>query len=111
MAIQLNEENNGKLVKDDYTDLVPDFERLVQQHGTRRVLFDLNDFHGWETGAAWEDFKFGVDHFYDIERMAIVGENKWQAVMPSVAKPFTNAQVRYFDHTKTAKARQWLGEV
>jgi hypothetical protein len=43
MPIRLNEENNGKLlavhvsgelVKDDYTDFVPAFERLVRQHGS-----------------------------------------------------------------------------
>ncbi len=119
MPIQLNEENNGKLlvlhvsgkmVKDDYTDFVPAFERLVRQHGKLRVLFDMNDFHGWDAGAAWEDFKFGVDHFSDIERMATVGEKKWQEVMTVFAKPFTKAQVRYFDHADAAEARKWLGE-
>ena len=77
MPIQLNEENggkilvvhvSGKLVKADYEHFVPEFERLVRQHGKLRVLFDMTGFHGWEAGAAWEDFKFGVAHFADIER-------------------------------------------
>ena len=119
MPIRLNEENNGKrlaihvtgkLIKDDYAEFVPAFERLVQQHGKLRVLFDMTDFHGWEVGAAWEDFKFGVAHFSDIERMALVGEKKWQESMAIFAKPFTNAQVRYFDHAKTTEAREWLDE-
>jgi len=119
MPIQLNEENNGKLlavhvsgklVKDDYTDFVSAFERLVRQHGKLRVLFDMTDFHGWEVSAAWEDFKFGVDHFSDIERMAMVGEKKWQEAMAVFAKPFTKAQVLYFDHADAAKARNWLDE-
>ncbi len=46
MPIQLNEENNGKLAKDDYTDLVSAFERLVRQHRKLRVLFDMPGFHG-----------------------------------------------------------------
>lgn len=60
---------------------MPAFERLVQQHGKLRVLFDMTDFHGWEVGAAWEDLKFGVDHFSDIERMAPVGERKRQEAL------------------------------
>ena len=57
MTIQLNEENggkvlvvhvNGKLVKEDYEHFVPEFERLVSQHGKLRLLFDMTDFHGWE---------------------------------------------------------------
>ena len=60
MSIQLNEENggkvlvvhvSGKLVKADYEHFVPEFERLVRQHGKLSVLFDMTDFHGWEAGS------------------------------------------------------------
>ena len=61
MPIQLNEENggkilvvhvSGKLVKADYEHFVPEFERLVRQHGKLRVLFDMTGFHGWDAGGA-----------------------------------------------------------
>jgi SpoIIAA-like len=119
MAIQFNEENNGKLfvihvsgklVKADYEHFVPMFEELVRQHGKLRLLFDMTGFHGWETSAAWEDFKFGVEHFNDIERLAMVGEKKWQHGMATFCKPFTKAKVRYFEHADADAARKWLGE-
>lgn len=119
MAIQLNEENNGKLlaihvtgklIKDDYAEFVPAFDRLVEQHGKLRVLFDMTDFHGWELGAAWEDSKFAIQHFADIERLAMVGDMGWQNGMAIFCKPFTKAQVRYFDHAKEAEAREWLDQ-
>jgi len=119
MPIQLNEESDGKLlaihvsgklVKDDYADFVPAFERLVRRHGRLRVLFDMSDFHGWDAGAAWEDTKFAINHFADIERIAMVGEKQWQHGMATFCKPFTKAMVRYFDHADAAKARKWLGE-
>ncbi len=118
MPIQLSEENDGKIIvvhvsgklaKADYEQFVPEFERLVQVHGKLRVLFDLTGFHGWEVSAAWEDLKFGVAHFADIERLAMVGENKWQHGMATFGKPFTKAAVRYFDHAEAAEARKWLG--
>ena len=71
MPIQLNEENggkilavhvSGKLVKADYEHFVPEFERLVRQHGKLRVLFDMTGFHGWEAGALWEDIKFAMSN-------------------------------------------------
>jgi hypothetical protein len=117
MSIQFNEENegavlvihvSGKLVKADYEQFVPAFERLVRQHGKVRVLFDMTDFHGWEAGAAWEDFKFGIEHFADIERLAMVGEKKWQHGMAIFCKPFTKAMVQYFEHADAAEARKWL---
>ncbi|MEO8429409.1 MAG: STAS/SEC14 domain-containing protein, partial [Verrucomicrobiota bacterium] len=38
----------GKLTHQDYQHFVPEFERLVKQHGKIRVLFDMVNFHGWE---------------------------------------------------------------
>lgn len=119
MTIQLKEENDGKLltirvtgklIKDDYAEFVPAFERLVQQHGKLRVLFDMTDFHGWELSAAWEDTKFAIQHFADIDRLAMIGDQGWQHGMAMFCKPFTKAQVRYFDHAKAAEARKWLNE-
>ena len=119
MPIQLKQESggrilvvhvSGKLVKEDYAHFVPEFERLLREHGKLRLLFDMTGFHGWEAGAAWEDFKFGVAHFADIERLAMVGEKKWQQGMATFCKPFTKATIRYFDHIDIAGARKWLGE-
>ena len=101
---------SGKLVKADYAPLEPEFERRVRQQGKVRVLFDLTGFHGWEAGAAWEDMKFGVAHYADISRLAMVGENKWQHAMATICRPFTKAVVRYFDHADSAGARAWLTE-
>ena len=118
MPIKLTEEDGGKILivhvsgkleKADYTNFVPAFERLVVQHGKLSVLFDMTDFHGWEASAAWEDVKFATKHFSDIDRLAVVGEKKWQKGMATFCKPFTKAAVRYYDHVDIAEARKWLG--
>jgi len=119
MPIQLNEENggkllavhvNGKLTAADYEHFVPEFERLVGLHGKLRVLFDMTGLHGWTTGALWEDTKFAMHHFSDIDRLAVVGDKKWQEGMATFCKPFTKATIRYFDHADAAEARKWLEE-
>jgi len=119
MPIQLKEENDGKildvhvsgkLVKADYEHFVPEFERLVRQHGKLRVIFDMTGFHGWTVGAVWEDTKFAMQHFRDIDRIAMVGEKKWQEGMATFCKPFTTAEIQYFERGSDAKARNWLGE-
>ena len=119
MPIQLKEENGGKLLNvhvsgkltsADYDHFIPEFERLVGLHGKLRVLFDMTDFHGWDAGALWADTKFAIKHFADIERIAMVGETKWQHGMATFCKPFTKATVRYFDHAEAASARTWLDE-
>lgn len=120
MPIKLNESNEGKtvtvhvigqLIKDDYEHFVPEFDRLVGLHGKLRVLFDLTDFHGWTVGALWEDTKFGVHHFGDIDRLAMVGDKKWQKGLATFCKPFTKATVKYFDQTDAVEAGKWLDVV
>jgi len=119
MPIQLNAEDGGKVLvvrvtgkleQTDYEHLVPVFERLFQNHGKLRVLFDMVAFHGWEAGALWKDIKFDIKHFDHIERLALVGERKWQHGMASFCKVFTTATIQYFDHADAAAARNWLDE-
>jgi hypothetical protein len=100
----------GKLSKEDYGRFVPSTEQLIAQHGKIRVLFEMHDFHGWELGALWEDVKFDVKHFRDIERLAIVGETRWEKGMATFCKPFTTAKIRYFDIKDIDQARAWINE-
>ena len=101
---------HGKLETSDYERFVPEFERLAARQRTVRVLFEMSDFHGWTAGALWEDTKFALHHFRDIDRLAMVGEKTWQQGMATFCKPFTTATIRYFEHAAAAAARDWLRE-
>jgi hypothetical protein len=117
MAIKLNETNGGKVLEvhvtgklthEDYQHFVPEFERLLKEHGKIRVLFEMIEFHGWEGAAMWDDIKFDVKHFSDIDRLALVGDKKWEKGMSVFCRPFTTAKIRYFDHAVIAEARAWV---
>jgi len=99
---------SGKLEKEAYHAFVPKTEELIKQHGKVRMLVVLNDFHGWDMGALWEDTKFDLKHFKDIEKLAIVGENKWEKGMTVFCKPFTTASVKWFTHEELEAARTWI---
>jgi len=119
MAIELTEHENGKILEvavsgklnaDDYAVWVPKLEQLINQHGKVRILFVMHDFHGWTLSAMWEDLKFDLKHFRDIERLAMVGQTKWQQGMAAFCRPFTTAKIRYFDHDQIDAARAWVKE-
>ena len=97
----------GKLTRDDYDTFVPVIESEMKK-GKVKILFSMHDFSGWDAGALWEDIKFDMKHFGEIERLAMVGEKKWEEGMSWFCKPFTTAKISYFDHTEIDAARSWL---
>jgi len=119
MSVQVEKEQAGKVIeihvegklsKEDYDQFVPQVEGLIQQHGKLRLLVDLHDFHGWEASALWEDIKFDVKHFRDFDKLAIVGEKRWERGMAAFCKPFTTATVRYFNRDEAQRAHEWIHE-
>jgi hypothetical protein len=117
VAIELHEEAGGKLLiisvtakltREDYKSFVPKVEELILKFGKIRLVFEMRDFHGWEAGALWEDIKFDIRHFSDIELLALVGDKKWEKGMSIFCKPFTKAQIKYFDLTEMYKAYEWI---
>jgi len=100
----------GKLSKESYQEFVPLLEQQIAANGKVRILFEMHDFHGWTAGAMWEDTKFDFKHWHDIERLAIVGETKWEKGMATFCKPFTTAKIKYFDHAQLEDAKRWIAE-
>ena len=99
---------SGKLSKADYQHFVPETERLIKQFGKIRVIFEMHDFQGWELAGVWEDMKFDLKHFRDIERLAVVGEKAWEHGMTVFCRPFTTAKIQYFDTSKAKEATNWI---
>jgi hypothetical protein len=100
---------SGKLTHEDYQQFVPEVDRLVKTHGKINVLFEMVDFHGWEAAALWDELKFDLTHLSQINRLAMVGNKKWEQGMANFCAPFNHADVRFFDPTQYAEARAWLG--
>jgi hypothetical protein len=101
---------SGKLHDEDYKKFVPVVEAAVAKQGKVRLLAQFEDFHGWDLHALWDDIKFATKHCADIERIALVGDRKWEEWMAKVCKPFTLAKIRYFDAAQADQARAWLQE-
>jgi hypothetical protein len=98
----------GKLSKEDYRSFVPEIEEQIRRYGKVRVLVQMNDFHGWTPGGLWEDIKFDVKHFNHLERIAFVGNTRWEAAMTTFCKAFTSATIRFFEPEQVEAGRVWL---
>ena len=81
----------------------------IARIGPVRLLFLLQGFGGWEQGTEWNDLSFYVKHGDRIERIAIVGDERWQSeAMMFAAAGLRKAPVEFFPASDLERARAWL---
>ena len=100
----------GKLTHADYELFVPMIDKAMQEMPDVKMdaLVDLRELQGWEARAAWDDFRFGLNHRSDFNKMAIVGNREWQKLSAKISDWWVSGETRYFE-TRDA-ALEWLGE-
>ena len=77
--------------------------------GKVRLLILLERFQGWEPGADWSDVRFYERHGQNVERIAIVGDEKWSAdAQIFLLAGLRAAPVRFFPAGELEQARGWL---
>jgi stage II sporulation SpoAA-like protein len=104
-------EIHGTLQKADFDGSQAALAAEIQRLGPVRLLILLSKFEGWSPSAGWNDLSFYVKHGDDIERIAIVGDEKWRshALMFSAAG-LRRAPVEFFPEGALAAARTWLSD-
>lgn len=73
-----------------------------------KVFLDASELEGWELRAAWDDFKLGLKHGNEFEKIAIYGNKNWQELAAKVGSWFITGDIRYFEDA--AEAISWLLE-
>ena len=99
---------SGKLHHEDYQTFLPELEKLLESDQRIALLIELDDFHGADLAAIKDDFTFGLKHADSFEKVAIVGEKKWQKWMTLFSSPFLKSDVKYFDRKALQDAWNWL---
>lgn len=98
----------GKLTHDDYETITPMIESALEgvDHPRIKAIFDGTELEGWELRAAWDDFKIGLKHGSEFEKIAIYGNTRWQEIGAKVGSWFMSGEVKYFENRDDALA--WL---
>jgi hypothetical protein len=81
----------------------------IKEYGQLRVLCLAEDFLGWEKSGGWGDVSFQAEYDPFIEKIAIVGDRKWEDfTLLFTSKGIRRVPIEYFAPTDLAKARAWL---
>jgi len=101
---------SGTVTKEDYAVMVPEVEALIDREDDINMLIDLSEFH-WEQISAWgADMKFGSTYRKKINKMAIVGDKKWQKWLTALVDPFYAREAEFFHTDEADAAWAWLNE-
>ena len=100
----------GKVTRADYDKvLVPAVEKAFERHEKIRLYYELGtEFQGIESGAAWEDFKVGVNHWRHWDRIAVVTDVDWIKYAANAFAFLMPTEVRTFSLARKSDARQWI---
>lgn len=100
----------GKLTHDNYEKITPLIDSALEGVKSPKVnvFVDALELEGWELRAAWDDLKLGLKHNKDFNKIAILGQKKWQKYLTKIASWFISGEVKYFEEVNAAFF--WLKE-
>ncbi|MFD0976887.1 SpoIIAA family protein [Salinimicrobium gaetbulicola] len=98
----------GKLTNEDYNRILPLFQEKIVSFDKVRWYFEMRDFKDWTLSAMWRDLKFDIKNKEHFEMVAMVGDKKWEKDLTRLMKPFTGAEIRFFNTEDRENAKLWI---
>jgi hypothetical protein len=105
----LGVEATGKVTHDDYRKvLIPAAEAMMAKGPVRMLYVAGPDFSAYELEALWDDAAFGLTHWRQFTRIAVVAENTWLRAAVAMFCPFFPSQIRLFNISELGAAKAWI---
>ena len=102
---------SGRLTAADFAVLERSAASEIEQAGKIRLLVVLTGFDGWAPGGDWRDRAFFVRHADNIERIAIIGDERWRSeALMFAGADLRQAPVSFFRTDDGASAEAWLAK-
>ena len=99
----------GMFTKADYDRIIEIAKKAIEREGKVRALVILEAFEGWERRSDWGDVSFMTEQGQHLDKMAIVGDEKWQDdTIAFTAKGFRATAIEFFTPSHLNEARMWL---
>jgi hypothetical protein len=99
---------SGRLTQPELVSAQKEALRILQKEGNKRLLIMVEDFEGWGKGY-WGDISGQISMEPFIERMAVVGDKKWEGLaLLFLGKGIRRLAIEYFPPSDLAKAQEWV---
>jgi SpoIIAA-like len=99
----------GMLKKADYDRIIWAAKEAIAREGKIRALTIADGFEGWDRHGDRGDVSFMNQQGQHIEKMAVVGDEKWRDdALAFTAKGFRPTAIEFFPPSRMSEARIWL---
>jgi len=94
----------GKLTHEDYLTITPMLDSALKgvKEPIVNAFIDARELEGWELRAAWDDFKLGLKHGREFNKIAILGNKTWQEYAAKLGSWFISGEIKFFEESSTA---------
>ena len=102
----------GVITRDDYQEtLIPVLEERISAQGKVKLLYWCGEeFEGFSAGAMWDDARFGLTHWGDFSKIAVVSDIGWVRQSVKLFAPLMRAPVQVFQNAEIDDAKSWIAE-
>ncbi len=102
-------EATGKVTHDDYRKiLIPAAEAMMASGPIGMLYVTSPSFTGYELEALWDDGAFGIKHWRQFKRIAVVTDSTWLRAAITMFCPFFPSEIHLFKTSELAVARDWI---
>lgn len=99
---------SGKLDHQDYNQIFPLVEDTVRKYGKVCLYVELENFEGWDNAqAVWDELKT-FKYINDLEKVAVVGDKKWEEYATKASSFVLPAKIKYFLPEQKEEAKNWV---
>jgi len=100
----------GVVTGEDYRDtLIPALEAALEEHDKLRFIYVLGpEFESFETSAMLDDTMFGLRHYFQFEKIAVVTDHQMWAAAMRMFGYLMPCEVRVFPVAELAEAESWV---
>lgn len=106
----LGYEIRDRISEEELQEMLHEMETVIHDEGEVRVLVHIPTFPSFELSALDDDLSFWFQHGDELERYAIVGDNRLVEWATELGDRITGTEIRYFDEEEIDDAWGWVQE-
>jgi hypothetical protein len=100
-------EASGRLTREDVLVVQQDLQRDAA--AGRRLLIDITQMDDAGVDAIWQDVKGALTYVRRVDRMAVIGDQRWQHWITRASDVVPGIDARFFEPEQRIEASSWLG--